>query len=582
MIDKKTTSYVQSLCMGEIEEEAILPYPKISKAERETLRPVVDSVASLLKSHEKDFREWDVRAELPKEFLDELRQFGLFGLVIPEEYGGLGLSATAYSRVLQEVCRFDASTAVTVGAHSSIGMRGLLLFGTREQKQRYLPRLATGEAIAAFCLTEPGSGSDAASIKTSAVKQGDHWVLNGEKLWISNGSIAGFYTVFAKTDGAGKGQLTAFIVTRDMPGVSCGPHEDKMGIRASNTTTVHFENVQVPDANVLGEVGKGFKTAMKILNSGRTGLGGGCVGGMKMLIGLATRQAKDRQQFGRPISEFGLIKGKIGQMVLDCYASESVVNMVAGLMDRGFEDYAVEAAISKVLASECMWRAADEALQIAGGIGFMRDLKYERVMRDVRINRIFEGTNDILRLFIALTGMNDVTTELKELAGGMKGIFNDPIKGFGVFSEYALRRARLTANMRREKGKFTQMHPVLAEEATIVEEGTRELAIAAERTLRRLGKRIIGHQFATRRFADVLIDLYMLSCVMARVHSAIVDTGAEKAARQIEIARALGQQVRRRVRDNFAQLDDNEDDLLKALADDAFEAEKFRWDNLDS
>ncbi|MGC4120503.1 MAG: acyl-CoA dehydrogenase family protein [Myxococcales bacterium] len=583
MIDKKTASYVQSLCMGEIEEDILLPYPKMSKGEQETLHQIVESVNALFKPHERDFREWDVRAEIPPAFIDELKALGLFGLIIPEEHGGTALGATAYSRTLQEIAKYDASVAVTLGAHSSIGMRGLLLFGTNEQKARYMPRLATGEMIAAFCLTEPGSGSDAASIKTTAVKEGDHWVLNGEKLWITNGGIADFFTVIARTDHAsgGKGQMTAFIVTRDMPGVSSGPHEDKMGIRASNTTTVSFDGVKVPDANVLGEVGKGFKIAMKILNSGRTGLGGGAVGAMKALIALSTKQAKERVQFGRPISEFALIKGKVGQMVVDCYTAESVVNMVSGTIDAGYEEYAVEAAISKVLASEALWRTVDEALQIAGGNGFMREFKYERVLRDARINRIFEGTNDILRLFIALTGMNSVTSELKELAGSLKGIFNDPIKGFGVFSDYALRRARLTANVQRSKGKFQKLHPALADQATTIEDGTRELALAAERTLRRYGKKIIGQQFATTRLANVLIDLYALSCVTARVHTAITDHGAERAARQIEIAKALSNQVRRRIAENLEALDYNADALLKALADDAFEAEKYRWDNLE-
>jgi len=583
MIDKKTASFVQSLCMGEIEEDILLPYPKLSKGEQETLHQIVESVGSLLKPHDKDFREWDVRAELPKEFIEELKQLGLFGLIIPEEHGGAGLGAAAYSRTLQEISRYDASVAVTIGAHSSIGMRGLLLFGTNDQKARYMAKLATGEMIAAFCLTEPGSGSDAASIKTTAVRQGDHWVLNGEKLWITNGGIADFFTVIARTEaaGGGKGQMTAFIVTRDMPGVTSGPHEDKMGIRASNTTTVNFDNVKVPDANVLGEVGKGFKIAMKILNSGRTGLGGGTVGAMKALIALSTKQAKERVQFGRPIAEFALIKGKIGQMVVDCYATESVVNMVSGLIDGGYEEYAVEAAISKVLASEALWRTVDEALQVAGGNGYMREFRYERVLRDARINRIFEGTNDILRLFIALTGMNSVSAELQELAGSLKGIFNDPIKGFGVFSDYALRRARLTANVKREKGKFSKLHPALSDQAATLEDGTRELALAAERALRRYGKKIIGQQFATRRLADVLIDLYALSCVTARVHTAIVDHGAERAARQIEIAKTLSHQVRRRVAANLEGLDYNADAHLKALADDAFEAEKYRWDNLE-
>jgi alkylation response protein AidB-like acyl-CoA dehydrogenase len=303
-------------------------------------------------------------------------------------------------------------------------MRGLLLFGTEAQKATWLPRLASGELIAAFCLTEPGAGSDAASVKTSARREGGGWVLNGEKLWITNGGIAGFYTVFAKTpaSGEGKAQMTAFIVPRDLPGVSTGPHEDKMGIRASNTCTVVFDEVRLGDEHVLGEVGKGFKAAMRILNAGRSGLGGGCVGGMKRLLALSTVQARERRQFGRPIAEFGLVKQKLGEMVVNAYAAESVVGMVAGLSDQGYEDYAVEAAISKVFATEALWRAADEALQIAGGNGFMREFPYERVVRDSRINRIFEGTNEILRLFIALTALNRVGVQLKELVQGVKEI----------------------------------------------------------------------------------------------------------------------------------------------------------------
>ncbi len=329
--------------------------------------------------------------------------------MVPEPYGGMGLGATAYSRVLQEIGRYDASTAVTVGAHSSIGMRGLLLFGTDEQKARFLPRLATGELIAAFCLTEPGAGSDAAGIKTTAVRDGDDWVLNGEKLWITNGGIADFFTVFAKTSLEGRGHITAFIVTRDMKGVTTGPHEDKMGIRASSTTTVVLEDVHVPAANVLGEVGKGFKVAMKILNTGRTGLGGGSVGGMKRLIELSANQARERRQFGQPIAELRAACSRSSRRWRSTATPpRASVNMVAGLVDRGFEETQVEAAISKVFASEALWRTADEALQIAGGSGYMRELPYERVLRDSRINRIFEGTNEILRLFIALTAMNDL------------------------------------------------------------------------------------------------------------------------------------------------------------------------------
>ena len=292
---QKTAGFMRSLCMGDIEEDIIIPFPKIKDSEKEVLKSVAQSLESWLKDRDGDFRKFDRQGEFPKEFLDEMKQFGLFSFVIPEEFGGMGLGSTGYSRALQEVSRYDLAMAVTVGAHSSIGMRGLLLFGTDAQKKKYYPKLATGEMIAAFCLTEPGAGSDAASIKTRAVREGNDWVINGNKLWITNGGIAGFLTVFAKTGGPDEKHITAFIVESNTPGVTFGPHEDKMGLRASSTTTVHFDSVRVPAENLLGEVNKGFKVAMRILNSGRTGLGGGSVGAMKRLIGLSAKQAKERQ-----------------------------------------------------------------------------------------------------------------------------------------------------------------------------------------------------------------------------------------------------------------------------------------------
>ena len=579
--DKKTTSFMRSLCSGQIEEDVIVPFPAIKPDEKETLRGVIGSLEQLLGPRGADFRQWDKEGHMPAEFLEELRQFGLFSFVIPEAFGGMGFGSAAYSRALQEVSTYDASVAVTVGAHSSIGMRGLLLFGNDEQKAKFLPRLASGEMIAAFCLTEPTSGSDAASIRTSAVRDGDGWTINGNKLWITNGGIADFYTVFAKTGQSEKrGQLSAFIVTRDTPGVSVGPHDDKMGIRASSTTTLHFDNVRVPADHLLGEEGKGFKIAMTILNAGRTGLGGGSIGGMKRLIKLATKQANERQQFGRPIKDFGLIKQKVGQMVVDCYATEATVAMLAGLIDGGYEDYAVEAAISKVFASEALWRTADEALQIAAGNGYMKEFPYELAIRDSRINRIFEGTNDILRLFIALTAMNDVGQQLKELAKSLDGVFNDPIKGFGVLREYALHRARLATGMRRTKGSFTKIDAALKAESEIFEAAARDLAAAADRILRKHGPKIIDKQLATRRLADIMIDLFVLACVLSRVNSSIQEHGTTGAAREIDILKVFAIQARERVKANFYEIDHNEDERLKALADHAFEIERFAWDTI--
>ncbi|MCM2334305.1 MAG: acyl-CoA dehydrogenase family protein [Anaeromyxobacteraceae bacterium] len=580
MIDKSSDSFVQSLCMGRIEEEILFPYPVMRDAEREVLQQVLASVNQLLGPKAKEFREWDVKGELPAAFLEELRAFGLFGLVIPEAQGGLGFGSAAYSRVLQQIATHDGSVALTVGAHSSIGMRGLLLFGTEAQKAAWLPRLASGELIAAFCLTEPGAGSDAASVKTNARREGGGWVLNGEKLWITNGGIAGFYTVFAKTPvaGEGKAQMTAFIVPRDLPGVSTGPHEDKMGIRASNTCTVHFEEVRLGDEHVLGEVGKGFKAAMRILNAGRSGLGGGCVGGMKRLLALSTVQAKERHQFGRPIASFGLVKQKLGEMVVNAYAAEAVVGMVAGLSDQGYEDYAVEAAISKVFATEALWRAADEALQIAGGNGYMREFPYERVLRDSRINRIFEGTNEILRLFIALTALNRVGVQLKEVVEGVKGALADPIKGFGVLSDYALKHASIRTGLVGEKRSFTRLHPALATLGEQYEALVREVAWVADRELRRHGKGIIEQQFALKRVADILTDLFVTAAVLSRVTASLERQGEAGAAREVEIARVFARAARSRIRGNLRRVDSNDDGLVVALADDALEREGYGWD----
>ncbi len=573
MAEQKTDNFMRSLCLGEIKEDMILPFPKIKDAERETLKTVIDSFDAWLKNHETDFRKWDAAGEFPPEFLKEMKEFGLFSFVVPEEFGGLGFSNTAYSRALQQLSRHDGSMAVTAGAHSSIGMRGILLFGTPEQKEKYLGKLATGEMIAAFCLTEPGAGSDAASIKTTAVRKGDEWILTGEKLWITNGGIADFFTVFAKTEGT-DGKITAFIVTRDMAGVTNGPHEDKMGLRASSTTTINLDGVKVPNANVLGEPGKGFKVAMSILNSGRTGLGGGCIGIMKKAIELSTKQAKQRVQFGKPISEFGLIKQKVGHMVVECYATEAVVAMVAGLSDAGYKDYAVEAAISKVFASECAWRTVDEALQIAAGNGFMREFPYERMLRDARINRIFEGTNDILRLFISLTAINDVGTELKEVAASLQ----DPIKGFGILSEYA--RKKVTHATGYGKAEFKKTHPAIKAQTDVFENCAKDLSAAADRLLRKHGKKIVDMQFATRRLGDIMIDLFVLACVISRVSAAITEKGEKGAAKEMEILEIFCGQASRRIKGNFNKIDNNDDELIKSLADHAFEAEKFSWDNL--
>src|SRR5580693_7378822 len=296
-------SVVKGLVAGRILEEQLFPYPQLRDKDREVLGAMLDAIDQFLAPKHADFKRWDRDAGQPAEFIQGLRDLGLFGLIIPEEQGGIGLSNAAYARVLSQSSSHDSSVTLTIGAHSSIGMKGLLLFGTAEQRARYLPKLASGEMIAAFCLTESGAGSDAASIRTQAVKNPDgSWTLNGEKIWITNGGIADLYTVFARTSSPA-GNITAFVVEAAWPGVAHGQHEDKMGIRASSTTTVSFSDVQVPSQNMLDVEGKGFKVAMAILNNGRTGLGGGAVGGMKALLAMSANQAQTRRQFNEPIAQ---------------------------------------------------------------------------------------------------------------------------------------------------------------------------------------------------------------------------------------------------------------------------------------
>ena len=565
--------------LGAVLSDALFPFPDVNPNEKETLSMIIESIDRFMEGKEAAFAEYDKKGQQPDDYLNALRELGLFGLIIPEEFGGLGLSAIGYSRALQQISRYDGSTGLTVGAHSSIGMKGLLLFGNQFQKEMYLPRLATGELVASFCLTEAGSGSDAASIKTTAVKDADgNWILNGEKIWITNGAFAGFFTVFAKTEGT-EGKISAFIVERKWDGVSTGPKEDKMGIRASATTTVAFQNVNVPATHLLGDEGKGFKIAMAILNSGRTGLGGGCVGAMKRCIELATKQATERKQFGKSIAEFGLIQEKIAQMTTLCFAAESVVQMVGHYIDSGAEDYSVEAGISKIFATEALWNTAYEALQIAGGNGFMKEFPYERIVRDSRINMIFEGTNEILRLFVSLSGVKEQGDFLKSVGKGASTMLSDPIKGFGLLSTYASRKVTHMTSLGR---KELPVPEDLADAARTLQVYSGEFAVITESVIKKYGKGIVDQQLILRRLADVAIDLFVGSCVLSRVVSIKSDKKMRAAQKEnaVIIARTFLRQARRRMNQNLRRIEKNEDGDIATLAKFILDEGKFPFDIL--
>lgn len=341
-------------------------------------------------------REIDENEEIPKSLIKKLAEVGLLGTSFPEKYGGGGFGEVGYCLAQEEITKGCASTATLIGAHQSIGTNAIYIGGSEELKMKYLPSLTSGERLAAFALTEPEAGSDAFNLKTSAKLGKDKWILNGTKIWISNGSLADVFSIFARTE---KG-ISGFVVERDFPGINVGPNEKKLGIKGSATNTVTFEDVEVPKENIIGTDGRGFLTAMATLDAGRLGIGAGCLGASKELLSISTTFAKQRKQFGKSISNFQAIQFMLADIATNIYAMESMVYRTAYKYDNN-ENISSDSAIVKIFCSEQMDDIADKALQIHGGMGFSRELPLEKFYRDARILKIFEGTNEIQRLIIA-------------------------------------------------------------------------------------------------------------------------------------------------------------------------------------
>jgi acyl-CoA dehydrogenase family member 9 len=558
-------SFTRGLFLGEIREDLAFPFPELTPPDRESLHAILDS-----------FRAWasatvdTARLDREGRFADEVRagmaELGMMGLNIPEEYGGFGASALLFSRVFGEVGTADASLAVYFGAHQSIGCKGITLFGTDDQKRRWLPLCATGERVAAFCLTEPGSGSDAQAMRSTAVPSADgtHYLLSGDKIWISNAGYAGVFTVFAKVpvevEGKVKQRVTAFVVDAHAPGISLGKVEAKMGIKASDTRAVSFANVRVPVEDRLGAVGDGFRIALEILNSGRLGLAAGSSRGARKILDHALAYAQERKQFGRPIGSFEMIQRKFAVAAADCYAADAAWMTCASMVDRGGIDFSLETAACKVFASELALRAASDAQQIAGGIGYSMEYPYEQVVRDCRVMLIFEGTNEILRALIALSGLQQPGEHLKAVGNA----FRDPLHSLGAIGSY------IGGRVKRQlvKPEFTRVHAALKDEADTVARTVHRLAFAVEKLLIAHGKDVIERQFHQERLANAAIDIFLSTATLSRATWAIAKAGgADRAAADLDNARIFIAMAMRRTRRALRALERNQDARLKVLAE---------------
>jgi len=555
---EEVSSFAKSLFLGEIHEEMVFPFPSPRQEEQERIRELNSSLRAMAEGW--DVREWEEKRWIGDSVVAQLGEAGLCGLYVPTEYGGQGLSQTGYCRVFETFAQIDATLSVVMGVHQSIGMKGIVLFGTDDQKERFLPDLASGRKLAGFALTEAEAGSDAYNVQSRAVLQPDgSWVLNGEKRYIGNGGKGDVFVTFARAEVGGKDRHIALILEKGMKGFEVGERFDTMGLRANDLRRLHFNDVKVPAENVLGEPGEGFHIAMHILNNGRLSLGTGSVGATKGLLDRVIEHVKERKQFGRPLADFELVQDKIAWMVSYLFGLESMTYLTCGLVDNEVPDYSLESAICKVSGTEFLWYAANRVLQLKGGEGYMRTEPYEKILRDIRIFPIFEGANDVMRAFIALTGIKPLGEELSGLGELELG---DPIGSIGVLVDYV--SGRIQRGIRPDK--IGSAHPELSGHADAVSEQVQQLRAVSEKLLREHRKGIIERQFQQKRLSAAISDIYAQVALLSRVSSILEDQGVDVSGQEVYIADTFCSRAAGRVRGALRQVESNDDERMTAIA----------------
>ncbi len=518
-----TTSFAKRLYFGVFDAARVLPFPTVSPDERRRVDELVDRVKAFADAHI-DAAAIDRAASIPEKVIKGLGELGVLGLTIPREYAGLGHTQYGYCRVMEELSRRCGSTSLFVNAHQSIGLKALVLFGTEDQRKRYLPKLARGEHLAAFSLTEPTAGSDAAGVKTRAVFDPDRNVyrITGQKQWTTNGSLARVLTVMAKTEvptpAGPKDKITAFIVTPDMPGFKVTAAAlDKVGMRGSTTSNLAFDNLEVPADNVLGPLGGGLKVALTVLDYGRTTFGATCTGAAKEAYERALAHARTRYQFDRPLASFGLVKEKLATMAGLVYAMDAATYLTAGLLDRGDEDFMIETAMLKVFTSDSLWTILYESMQILGGRSFFCDAPFERMMRDARLNMIGEGANEVLRVFIGLAGMRDVGRQLEGVARALRR----PVRSAMTLSRFG---GRLL------KQRFTPVEvpvrsPRLQTPARDLGGRVRRFGRGVRSVLVRHRENVVERQAVLDRIATAAMAIYTSTAVLSKLDAALSSAG---------------------------------------------------------
>ncbi|BDZ46297.1 acyl-CoA dehydrogenase family protein [Naasia aerilata] len=533
-------SFTKSLFLGSVESELVLPYPIQQGEDRARTQKLVAAARDYLAT---SYDPWNAEKErwVGDDTIRDLGDLNLMGLFVDPKYGGQGLSQSGYCRVMEEFGRVDGTLAVVMGVHQSIGTKPLHLFGTDEQKERWLPDLAAGRKLAAFVLTEPNVGSDAYNLETWAERQSDgSWILNGEKRWIGNGD-RDVLTVFARSD---LGHV-ALVVEGGSEGLEVGPRFDTVGLRANRLQRIRFNNVRVPAENLLGEPGDGFRIAMNTLNNGRMSMGTMIAGGMKGFLDLALEHTGARRQFDRELIDFEMVEDKIAWLQTQTYGMESMSYLTTGLVDRGNTDFALESAMTKVFASDTGWYGLNRVFQLHGGTAYMNDHRLSKAMRDFRIFPIFEGANDVLRAFTALNGLKALSERLPDVKSLR---LSEPGKALGVLAPYVRERVGMRLRPERLQGAHASLSPQIG----AIAEQTARLRAATETALRKHGRKVQERQLLQERLANAATGIYAQVATVGRL-SAVLERDGEAASgaeRTVAVqfcegqAREVGRQLR--------------------------------------